>query len=367
MLKTQLMARDTRWPSLRLRWLQCAAASVVLLMIFFLFRRDNDRWALTSSNLYRGGSYTKKETDQLLFNTETLLPHIPPKIWQVSILPGASGSHDPVDPPKYATQWLSFHPSFAYSIVNAAGAFATINRIEEFLPLACHSSDRSNAPARRRAQLDQCQKLAEPTRLYNAVAQPVVQADLVRYALLALEGGVYSDSDTYPVRPLRDWVPEVYRNQTRLIVGIEADSQPPVNGTKYPVQLGQWTFAAAKNHPILWRMIRRVLEEVQRRAGGTESVDEQQPDVWFNIGEVLSVSGPVGWTEELYRYLSDLTATEFTWGNLTGLTGPVLFGDVLVLPINGFTTGVEHSGASMETVEATMVRHDFAGSWKNQP
>ncbi|KAF6811406.1 initiation-specific alpha-mannosyltransferase, partial [Colletotrichum sojae] len=305
-------------------------------MIFFLFRRDNDRCALAPSALYRGDSHTKEETEQLLFNRETLLPHIPPKIWQVSILPGTSGSHDPVDPPQYATQWLSFHPSFAYSIADAAGALAAINRIEELLPSACHSSERLDTLARRRSQLGQCQKLSEPTRLYNAIAQPVVQADLVRYALLALEGGVYSDSDTYPVRPLRDWVPEVYRNQTRLIVGIEADSQPPVNGTKYPVQLGQWTFAAAKGHAILWKMIRRVLEEVQRRigAGGAESTDEQQPDVWFNIGEVLSVSGPVGWTEELYRYLSDLTAAEFTWRNLTGLTGPVLFGDVLVLPIN---------------------------------
>lgn len=379
MLKTRLTARDfnvPRWSLIRPRWPQSAAISIILLMIFLLFRRDNDRWVLTPSALHGGNPHAKTETEPLLFSPETLLPHIPPKIWQVSIRPGSAGSHDPIKPPKYATKWLSLHPSFAYSIVDAAGALAAIRRIENIVPPACldgrHSPavsvDPSRRPTTRSDRVNQCSRLAEISQLYNAIAQPVVQADLVRYALLALEGGVYSDSDTYPVRPLRDWVPQAYRNKARLIVGIEADSQPPVNGTKYPVQLGQWTFAAAKGHPILWKMIKRVLGEVQRIVGDgeTESVDGQLPDVWFNIADVLSVSGPVAWTEELYTYLSGLTATEFTWGNLTGLKEPVLIGDVLVLPINGFTTGVEHSGASMETVEATLVRHDFAGSWKNQ-
>jgi alpha 1,6-mannosyltransferase len=41
-----------------------------------------------------------------------------------------------------------------------------------------------------------------------------------------------------------------------------------------------------------------------------------------------------------------------------------LFGDVLLLPIDGFVTGVPHSGASESKVEASLVKHQISGAWK---
>jgi alpha 1,6-mannosyltransferase len=38
---------------------------------------------------------------------------------------------------------------------------------------------------------------------------------------------------------------------------------------------------------------------------------------------------------------------------------------VLILPIDGFATGVPHSGASGDTVEASLVRHQFKGAWRD--
>ncbi|KAF6793371.1 initiation-specific alpha-mannosyltransferase [Colletotrichum sojae] len=198
-----------------------------------------------------------------------------------------------------------------------------------------------------------------------------MRADFIRYVLTFLEGGVYSDTDTAPVRPLLEWVPEEFRNKTRLIVGVEADSQPPVPGTKYPVQLGQWTFAAAKGQPVLWRMIQRVLNEVAERLRAEKALEKTQPErhlgpntVDFSDSDVLTVSGPIGWTEEICGYLSEMTQSDFTWENLTDIRRPRMFADVLVLPIDGFATGVPHSGASITQGNETKVMHYFTASWK---
>ncbi|TDZ33219.1 Initiation-specific alpha-1,6-mannosyltransferase [Colletotrichum spinosum] len=382
MSKGLTVARGPNIPfrlSMRFRWLQSALAVLFLLTLVFLMRTYNERRLTTPPTLNRStpstNVYTTKSSEPTEYS-DTLLPQIPPKLWQVSILPDSSDAHRPIEPPPYATQWLSLHPSFAYSIIDASGALLAVNRLEKVIPPLyldpSHLGARSTTLRRRRDRRDTLTHGGfplQPVHLYNAIAQPVMQADLVRYALLALEGGVYSDSDTYPVRPLREWVPVEYRNQTRLIVGVEADAQPPVPGTIYPVQLGQWTIAGAKGHPVFWRMFRRVFSEVERRIRGneTDSSEGHQAKAQFSVSDILTTSGPVAWTEEIYAHLSDVTGAEFSWKNLTRLRKPVLHGDVLVLPIDAFATGVPHSGASLNTAPGTMVRHDFSGSWKHQP
>ncbi|KAK1975201.1 hypothetical protein LZ30DRAFT_606191, partial [Colletotrichum cereale] len=265
------------------------------------------------------------------------LPHIPPKIWQISILPNTSSSDNVFQPPAYVAKWLPLHPSYAYIILDTAGAFAAIARLK-------HTISRQYLDA-----------------IYARTGADIIQADLARCAILALEGSVYSDSDTSPLHPLPHWAPVELRNRTRLIVGIEADAQPPIPGTTYPVQLSQWTFAGAKGYPVLWRMIRRVISEMRRQIEEAEGIEGEQegPKVVFSNDDVLRVSSPAGWTEEIYEYLSEVTATEFTWKNLTGLENPTLFGDVLVLPVNGLATGVGHSGSSVSNVDGTMVKHFF--------
>ncbi|KAF0316068.1 hypothetical protein GQ607_016712 [Colletotrichum asianum] len=359
-------------------------ALVILLLLALTFHSltASALWTLTPTSFYRlkspsGKSPSGLEPAEQVTDPKTLLPHIPPKIWQVSILPDSIDSQDPIQPPPYAIKWLSLHPSFAYTIVNAAGALAAVTRLENHFQSqkndANHlSSNWAGSVQRRRnrrnIQGDLRPETFKTTQLYTAIAQPVMQADFVRYALLALEGGIYSDSDTYPLRPLRDWVPQEFRNHTQLIVGIEADSQPPVEGTTYPVQFGQWTIAGTKGHPVFLKMLRRILGEVRWRTEGfpTDGVVEQDIQAGFTNEDILRVSGPAGWTEEIYEYLSDVTETSFTWRNLTGLENPVLFHDILILPIDGFATGVPHSGASIEPSGLTMVKHDFLGSWKHQ-
>lgn len=60
--------------------------------------------------------------------------------------------------------------------------------------------------------------------------------------------------------------------------------------------------------------------------------------------DVLFASGPVKWSQEVFAYLSFSTGTEVTHRNFTGLTEPTLVGDVMILPIKAFATGMVGSG-----------------------
>lgn len=68
-------------------------------------------------------------------------------------------------------------------------------------------------------------------------------------------------------------------------------------------------------------------------------------DVEYSNDDVLGITGPAGWTEVVYAELSKQVGSTITWKNLTGMKEPRLYGDILVLPINGFASNVPHSGA----------------------
>ena len=171
---------------------------------------------------------------------------------------------------------------------------------------------------------------------------------------------MYSDIDTELLKPIYEWVPDEFKSRTKLIVGLEADQNPPVAGTTYPVQFCQWTLASAAGHPAMWTMVEHILEEVKKRP-----FQDPPADIEYSDNEVLDITGPAGWTEVVFEYLNTVAGGVVTWKNLTGMREPRLFGDVLVLPIDGFATGVPHSGASETPGEWSLVKHQFSGAWRN--
>jgi len=191
------------------------------------------------------------------------------------------------------------------------------------------------------------------------MSRRVLRADFLRYLLLAIEGGVYSDMDTEMLKPLYEWVPDEYKSRTKLIVGLEADQSPPVPGTTYEVQFCQWTLAGAAGHPVFWTMVERILEEVRKRP-----FESPMKSVDYSDDEVLDITGPAGWTEVVFEFLSKAAGEEIGWRNLTGIGRPRLYGDILVLPIDAFASGVPHSGAGSSGGEGALVRHQFQGLWR---
>ena len=63
--------------------------------------------------------------------------------------------------------------------------------------------------------------------------------------------------------------------------------------------------------------------------------------------------------------MSEMTGTHIDYRNITGMTEARLFGDVLVLPIDGFGTGQPHSNSGKNATANAYIRHMWKGSWKH--
>lgn len=84
--------------------------------------------------------------------------------------------------------------------------------------------------------------------------------------------------------------------------------------------------------------------------------------------EVIQISGSFIWTSAVMEALSEATGTNVNYLNLTGMTESRLFGDVLMLPIDGFGVGQPHSNSTRDGNQGPgdiYVRHQWKGSWKH--
>lgn len=194
---------------------------------------------------------------------------------------------------------------------------------------------------------------------------PIFQADLLRYMLLEAKGALYSDVDTTARKPIREWIPQHLLSQTRAIVGIEydqLDSPGPSHGFSERISFCQWTLASTPGHPMMTRIVEEVVQTLHRMARNSESTIAA---LKVKDKEVGNVTGPAIWTRVVMQSLSIASGSLVTYKNITGLKEPRLFGDILILPIDGFGTGQPHSGSKQDDADTALVRHQFSMSWRH--
>lgn len=193
-----------------------------------------------------------------------------------------------------------------------------------------------------------------------------MKSDFLRYLILGVEGGVYTDTDTIALKPIDVWVPEGIRDQVRLIVGIEFDRRDGGAWADIPhwLQFCQWTIAAAPGHPVFPKMVTRVLDsldELSQTHGGVP-VNQLRPSSF----EVMNSTGPAAWTDVVFGQLQEYDPSLQSISNLSFMTEPKLYGDILVLSIDGFGMGQMHSHSTNDgsIPESALMRHLFRGSWR---
>ncbi|KAK2020599.1 initiation-specific alpha-1,6-mannosyltransferase [Colletotrichum zoysiae] len=268
-----------------------------------------------------------------------LIPH---KIWQI-MLPKVRNDGNAVKPDtlKETTTWLATNQDYVYTLVGEPGSKEFIHR---------HFSHNTTI-----------------STTYDSLPNVGMKSDFLRYLLLDVEGGVYTDTDTVALKPIDDWVPEHLYNQTRLIVGVEFDQRDGGYWADIPhaLQFCQWTIAAAPGHPVFQKMVSRVvrsLGDLVREHGSAGHGSTWKPTSF----EVMNSTGPAAWTDAVWEYLQETDETLTDIRNLSSLGQPRLFGDVLVLPIDGFGMGQPHSGSTNDgsIPDGALVKHLFGGSWR---
>ena len=203
------------------------------------------------------------------------------------------------------------------------------------------------------------------TEIYTRLQHPAMKSDILRYLLLFVYGGIYSDLDTAILRPIAEWIPMELQDHVRLLIGIEYDrrTDSAYPGMAYWVQFCQWTIAATPGHTILRDMIAHSLESIEDLAKTYgRSIEELDP----TDDEVARATGPVGWTEVCFNHMQKVDPSLQFLEDLSLMGELRLVGDVLVLGINSFGMGQPHSGSQRDGTppHQALVRHLFHGSWK---
>lgn len=241
----------------------------------------------------------------------------------------------------------------------------------------------------------------------------ILKFDFLRYLILFAKGGVYSDIDTINLKSLSQWAdtpqecsnyfdqsPTV-SNNIGFVVGIEGDYDRA--DWKYKmarrVQFCQWTFKSKVGHPILRELIYSIvdltLNNYNERLNHVKIGSDYH--TLHSIYTILNWTGPGIFTDTLFDHLNkifknskiqnknpipnikhptfeyyhkerneiDVEGGKYVgWSNFTKISSPILYDDVLVLPINSFNAFNEDLEIKPDD-KLTYVKHDFRGTWKS--
>lgn len=322
--------------------LQLVLAVVVFVLIAAFTIRQYDL-------LPRASQAQNEPPNQYHTPAPTTTPTIPQKIWQIFSTPADYRGTTPfsLDPKSLGdtTSWIALNPGYHYELLGAASA-------DEFV-IKHFSHDSSIIDT------------------YFSLRNPGLKTDLLRYLVLWVEGGVYSDLDTWNLKPINAWVPEHMRDQVKAVVGIEFDQ---LDGDPWPgfgdepsymthvVQFCQWTLAAAPGHPLFEGIVATSLERIADLAAvQNKTISELDP-----IGyEVVTTTGPSAWTDVVFEQLQKADPSLRSLKELSDMKKPRLIGDILVLTIDGFGMGQPHSHSTTgnSIPDAALVKHGFRHSW----
>ncbi|KAL7929835.1 glycosyltransferase family 32 protein [Trichoderma chlorosporum] len=272
---------------------------------------------------------------------------IPANIWQI-VLPKtqpflADAKHARIDSRQleFTASWLAANPDWQYTVVGQKGG-------DEFV-----DSHFSHNP-----------KISE---VYHNISNVGQKSDMLRYLLLGVHGGVYTDTDTVAIKPVDVWVPEEFRRKARLVVGIEFDRRDggPWADIPHWLQFCQWTIAAAPGHPVFTKMVNRVLRSLDDLSAiHGVPISQLKPESF----EVMNSTGPAAWTDVVFEQLQEYDPELKDTQDLSFMEEPTLIGDVLILPIDGFGMGQQHSASTNDgsIPPAAMMKHMFTGSWREE-
>ena len=200
----------------------------------------------------------------------------------------------------------------------------------------------------------------------------ILQADFMRYLVLAVEGGVYADLDVVCQEPIDTWIPPIFQDKTGVVVGVESDRLPVENDAKlyydyrkYIWGINNWTFMCKAGHPFMRfaaESVARNLLEMARKQYRTLGTMQ------LSYKEVIDSTGPRAFTDALIAYASHVTGKKFTHKDATMLEEPKLIDDILILPIRAMSTAEaereDGEGAHSKDWPA-VVFHWSVGSWKS--
>ncbi|KAI5364272.1 Putative glycosyltransferase, DXD sugar-binding, nucleotide-diphospho-sugar transferase [Septoria linicola] len=266
--------------------------------------------------------------------------HFPRKIWQTW----------KVDPLKFeerdhnvAQSWIAKNPDYRYEVLTDLNDMAYVET--HFGPDGLNRED--------------------IVYVYRELTARIIKADLLRYMIMYIEGGVYTDIDVEALRPISNFIPPRWQEKdVDMVVGVEID-QPefalhPVLGTKCK-SFCQWTFMCKPKLPVMMKLIENIIVWL-RSVAVQQGVPISQ--VKLDFDQVISGTGPSAFTNAILDDIEQRTGQKVTWDQFHDLTESTLVGGVLVLTVEAFAAGQGHSDSGTHETKQALVKHHYhASGW----
>ena len=201
--------------------------------------------------------------------------------------------------------------------------------------------------------------------MYRTITAKIIKADLLRYLVMYVEGGIYTDIDVEALRPIDRFIPERYNERDiDMVIGVEID-QPEfqdhsILGSKCK-SFCQWTFMCKPRLPVMLRLVDNImkwLNDIAKRQN--KSISEVELD----FDEVISGTGPSAFTRAVLAEMSIREGREVKWDEFHAMGESKLTGGVLVLTVEAFAAGQGHSDSGNHNARTALVKHHYhASGW----
>lgn len=133
--------------------------------------------------------------------------------------------------------------------------------------------------------------------------------EYLKFILIFLHGGVYSDIDTIDIKPVKFW----WQNnmlKTKFWVGVDSDYNDPKWFEHYLRRLTFNTniFRAKSHHPLLRRIIARIafITFTQRDTINSLNWDEQYKQCDANGSPLIQYTGQLLFTDSVFEYMNEI-------------------------------------------------------------
>lgn len=202
-------------------------------------------------------------------------------------------------------------------------------------------------------------------KVYNELTAKIIKADLLRYLVIYVEGGLYADIDVEAIRPVDRFIPARYKeSDLDMIIGVEIDepdfNDHPILGQKSQ-SFCQWTFMAKPRHPVMLRLVDNILVWLD---GVAKEQNVPISEIQLDFDQVLVGTGPSAFTTAMLAHMSEVEMREVKWPEFHALDESKIVGKILVLTVEAFAAGQGHSDSGNHDSRHALVRHKYhASKW----
>jgi mannosyltransferase OCH1-like enzyme len=267
-------------------------------------------------------------------------PYFPRKIWQTwKVDPLGFEEKDS----NVAKTWLAKNPDYRYEVLTDMNDLAYVET--NFGPDGLNRLD--------------------IIYMYRELTARIIKADLLRYMVMYVEGGVYTDIDVEALKPVSSFIPERWdERDVDMVVGVEID-QPEFRNHSVLGQkcesFCQWTFMCKPRLPVMLTLIENIMAWLKNVA-----TEQKVPigEIQLDFDQVISGTGPSAFTRAILQDISKRVGHQVTWDTFHNLAESKLVGGLLVLNVEAFAAGQGHSDSGNHDTKHALVKHHYhASGW----